>query len=274
MNTQSLMQKAAAGLLALSLLLGNAVIQPATVHAAPIAVADPEIIHVVQRGDTLYAIANRYGITVQALSSYNSLTSTTIYVGQRLLIPVANAPQAPSGPITYVVQPSDTLSGIARRYNTTVAAIKQYNGLRHDTIYVGQQLQVPVGTNIPNPAPLPPPTGTVERIQFRPGATSDTRGGNSSAIEPKRYVLWAAAGQAMTVQLKTVSAHLYLTVLTPDGTNLAASDGALQHWTGNLPVSGDYVVEVRHSGTGLADFGITVTINNGGNGNVDHSSHE
>lgn len=267
MKTQSIIQTIAASLLSLSLLVGGTMMQQRSVQAATVQVADPEIIYTVVRGDTLYAIARRYNTTVSELMRYNSLSSTLIYVGQRLLIPVANVPQGPSEPIVYVVQPGDTLSGIARRYNTTVVAIKQYNGLNRDTIYVGQRLQVPVGTNVPNPPPPPPTPGTVERIQFRPGANSDTRGGAVSASDPRRYVLWAAAGQQMSVQLKTTSVHLNFFLFTPSGENLAVNGGGMQAWSGRLPLSGDYVVEVRHSGTGLADYGITVTVTNVGNGN-------
>lgn len=44
-------------------------------------------VHIVQTGDTLYSIARRYGTTVDAIMSANGLTSTTIYVGQQLIIP-------------------------------------------------------------------------------------------------------------------------------------------------------------------------------------------
>ena len=144
---------------------------------------------------------------------------------------------------------------------STVSAIKQSNGLSGDTIYVGQRLLVPIGTNVPNPpTPPPPSSSTAERIQFRSGATSDTRGGYTSAIAPKRYVLRAAAGQQMTVALKTTSAFVHLVIVAPNSGLLVTSDRALQSWTGELPLDGDYTVEVRNNGQGNADFGITVTI--------------
>src|SRR5215213_7573711 len=80
--------------------LTGVIVAAPVVQAAPVQVADPETVYIVQRGDTLSAIARRYGVTVQALMAYNSLQSTTIYVGQRLLIPVAS----PGTPTTYVVQ--------------------------------------------------------------------------------------------------------------------------------------------------------------------------
>ncbi len=133
-----------------SLLLGgHALWSPATVSAAPLTVADPETIHVVQRGDTLYSIARQYGCTVRALMEYNSLSSTTIYVGQRILIPV-NDPTPPT--IVHEVQRGETLYSIAQRYATTVDYLKQLNGLTSNNIYVGQRLLVP-GRHAPDPQP-------------------------------------------------------------------------------------------------------------------------
>lgn len=120
------------------------IVAPVVVQAAPVQVADPETIYIVQRGDTLSAIARRYGVSVQALVTYNSLPSTTIYVGQRLLIP---GQPAPTYPTTYVVQRGDTLFRIAQRYDTTVAALMQVNNLRSETIYVGQRLTIPVASD-------------------------------------------------------------------------------------------------------------------------------
>jgi hypothetical protein len=52
----------------------------------------PDPKQVVQRGDTLFRLARRYGTTVQAIMAANKLCSTVIVVGQRLLIPVCPTP--------------------------------------------------------------------------------------------------------------------------------------------------------------------------------------
>jgi len=109
--------------------------------------------YTVQRGDTLSAIAYRHGTTVAALMQVNSLYSSIIYVGQRLAIPGAGSSGAassgaPSGSArTYTVQRGDTLSAIAYRYGTTVAALMQTNGLYSSVIYVGQRLVIPGGSS-------------------------------------------------------------------------------------------------------------------------------
>ncbi|HBY96631.1 MAG: LysM peptidoglycan-binding domain-containing protein [Ardenticatenaceae bacterium] len=105
--------------------------------------------YVVQRGDTLIGIARRFNTTVEALARANNLTSPyVIYVGQTLTIPGGTGSAATATPATgqqqiYTVQRGDTLYSIARRYNTTVEAIRQANGLSSNLIYVGQKLVIP-----------------------------------------------------------------------------------------------------------------------------------
>ncbi len=107
-------------------------------------------VHVVQRGETLYSIAVRYGTTVQAIASANGLRNPSfIYAGQRLAIPTGGVTgrSSTSGAVatssgTYIVRPGDTLWAIATRHGTTIAAIKQANGLASNVIYTGQRLVI------------------------------------------------------------------------------------------------------------------------------------
>lgn len=96
---------------------------------------------IVQRGDTLSELARQFGTTVRAIMLANSLRSTTIFVGQRLVIP--RGVVAPGGRfVVHCVQRGDTLSGLAVRYGTTVRAIMALNNLRSTTIFVGQCLLI------------------------------------------------------------------------------------------------------------------------------------
>jgi hypothetical protein len=72
--------------------------------------------------------------------------------------------------------------------------------------------------------------------------------------------LRANAGQTMRVDLTVDNANAYITVLHPTGGNMAGADGAIHTWSGVLPVTSDYVIEVLNPGTGLANFSLTVTI--------------
>ncbi|WP_243207198.1 LysM peptidoglycan-binding domain-containing protein [Mediterraneibacter hominis] len=98
------------------------------------------VTYVIQSGDTLSGIAQRFGTTYQAIASLNGLSNPNlIYAGQTIKIPENNTSSQ-----TYTVQYGDTLSGIAQRFGTTVNAIASLNGISDpDLIYTGQILQIP-----------------------------------------------------------------------------------------------------------------------------------
>ncbi len=99
--------------------------------------------HKVSRGQTLGAIARRYGVSVGNLKRWNGLNGSTIYIGQKLkLYGVAGG--APSGgqAVTHVVRGGETLGAIARRYRVSVANLREWNKVRGSKIYVGQKLQI------------------------------------------------------------------------------------------------------------------------------------
>ena len=97
-----------------------------------------------QPGENLFRIALKYGTTVQAISAANGIVNPSlIYAGQELLIPAGGAPPA-TGARYHVVQPGETLSGIALKYGTTPWAIATANGISNiGHIYAGQTLRIP-----------------------------------------------------------------------------------------------------------------------------------
>lgn len=105
-----------------------------------------ETFHIVQRGETLFSIAQRYGSTVDAFAHTNGLSDPTkIYVGQRLKVPFAGGFEIdPLSAVPYVVQTTDTLADIARRHRTSWEALARVNGLLSpDVLYAGQVVRVP-----------------------------------------------------------------------------------------------------------------------------------
>lgn len=118
--------------------------------------------HTVQRGENLYRIALRHGLTAQALAAANGLANVNhVYVGQRLVIPGAGdtspAPSPASGQ-THVVQRGETLSAIARRFGLSTWALARANGLSNPSfIYVGQVLRISGAGSPSSPAPAPAP---------------------------------------------------------------------------------------------------------------------
>jgi LysM repeat protein len=99
--------------------------------------------YTVKAGDTLSAIAAKYGTTYQELAKINGIADPNkIYPGQVLkLNGSAASPKAPS--ITYTVKAGDTLSGIAMKFGTTYQRIAQINGIKDpNKIYPGQVLKI------------------------------------------------------------------------------------------------------------------------------------
>ncbi|MEO7190821.1 MAG: LysM peptidoglycan-binding domain-containing protein [Vicinamibacterales bacterium] len=110
--------------------------------------------HTARKGETLAAIARRYRVSVAELREANDLGArASVRANQELRIPqrpasglpsaptrVASAAPRPAAPVTYRVQRGDTLFSIARRFETTVAVIKQLNRLRSNSISVGDRL--------------------------------------------------------------------------------------------------------------------------------------
>ncbi len=104
----------------------------------------------VKKGDSLWKIAKREGISLKALKRANPKVGKYLRVGQRICIPVKKKRVKKSSSkyytkyIHYRVRRGDTLSEIAKKYGTSVRAIKKANRLKSDRIYVGQVLKIPV----------------------------------------------------------------------------------------------------------------------------------
>ena len=94
--------------------------------------------YIVKKGDSLYSIAQKYNTDVDTLKRLNNLTSNTLSINQVLKIPEQNQTNQ-----VYTVVKGDNLYGIARKFNTTVAAIKQLNNLESDNLSIGQKLLIP-----------------------------------------------------------------------------------------------------------------------------------
>lgn len=114
--------------------------------------------YVVERNDTLYGIARKFGTTVDKIKEDNNLTSNTLTVGSTLLIEDNTGVTAveecfgeeyiaPNEFVIYTVQRGDSLYSIARRFNTTVSEIQKLNNLGGNiSLSIGQELKIPVSS--------------------------------------------------------------------------------------------------------------------------------
>ena len=160
------------------------------VLSTPATVRADDIIHTVQPGENLFRIGLKYGVPWQTIAAANGLTSTKIYVGQQLRIPVGSdtttqtgtdaapapptestpppAPAAPdtsATPATYTVAPGDTLGSIARRFGLTTGQLAAANNiLNPDRIYYGQALIIPGGAAAPSGGDAPVSVPMTKRI--------------------------------------------------------------------------------------------------------------
>jgi len=95
--------------------------------------------YTIKPGDTLYNIANKYGVTVDSIKQANDLSNNTLTIGKTLIIPTNSQPTSK----TYTVQKGDTLYGIASKNSTTVENIKVLNNLISNNLSIGQKLLIP-----------------------------------------------------------------------------------------------------------------------------------
>lgn len=95
-------------------------------------------IYQVQKGDTLYGIANKYGISLSELKAINNLNNDNLTIGQLI-----NVPSGLSVANTYIVSSGDTLYSIAKKFNIGLDKLKSVNNLTGNMLSIGQKLIIP-----------------------------------------------------------------------------------------------------------------------------------
>ncbi len=142
---------------------------------APSATEQAPFDYTVASGDTCGGIAITFGVSVQSVIILNNLPAScnNLVVGQKLKIPypTATPPPVPTDTLQPVdqtqaacekvivtVQENDTLSSIAANYAVPMQAIKDFNGLATDNVFVGQSLTIPLCARAATAGPTPTPT--------------------------------------------------------------------------------------------------------------------
>jgi murein DD-endopeptidase MepM/ murein hydrolase activator NlpD len=128
-------------------------------------VSAQEQLHTLQRGETIYALAKKYGVKEDEILFLNGIEDARrISVGQQIRIPgksiqVGPIPSGASSFIEHKTIRGETLFGIARRYNVTVSQIRTANNLSENYVLkIGDTIRIPTATAPPvaSSAPVPP----------------------------------------------------------------------------------------------------------------------
>lgn len=177
---------------------------------APTETPLPPFDYTVASGDTCSSIAFTFGVSVQSIIVMNNLpvACNTLYIGQVVKVPYptptvtppptatfesAQATIAACEKVIYTVQENDTLSAIAANYGVPQAAIKDYNGLASDNVYLGQPLSIPLCMRA-TPEGQPTATPTTPPPYPAPNLLLPADGGSFSLANDVISLQWASVG--------------------------------------------------------------------------------
>ncbi len=149
--------------------------EAATSTPVPTATTQPPFDYTIASGDTCTSIAVSFGISVQSIIILNNLpvACNTLSIGQAVKIPYPTPTPLPAATATlesaqatlaacekviYTVQENDTLGTISANYAVPGDAIKSYNGLSTDTVFLGMNLTIPLCERAATPGPTPTAT--------------------------------------------------------------------------------------------------------------------
>jgi LysM repeat protein len=187
--------------------------------------------YIVQSGDYLGAIAQRFGTSLQALLAANPQlqSPSRIYPGDRINIPAGSViPVTGSGSRIYTVRSGDTIGSIAQRFGIAMRLLELANPQLANPSHLtpGEQLTIPT------------------RISFATGGTSAVASGSLNAGEEAYYVLRAGARQLLEVT-SSPDPRLQLAIYGANGSNIKARTESSPSFRGYLPASQDYLLVVH-----------------------------
>ncbi|HXK52960.1 MAG TPA: M23 family metallopeptidase [bacterium] len=160
-------------------------------------------IYIVEPGDTLSSIGNKFKISTDALKYVNSLTdSSIIRTGQEIIIP-------PVSGLIHTVKSGDTLNSIARKYDVAPQAIADFNYILDTSkLALGTELVIP-GAKVPEPV-----------IPAAPSGPAAPPGNFVSAPSTGKWCVWPTGPRIITQYYSWY--HNGIDIATPSGSAMPA----------------------------------------------------
>lgn len=151
-----------------------------------------DTVHVIKKGETIYLLSKKYGVSMSTILEYNGIKDATkIVVGQKIKIPPTSSLSPKQiATQTYIVEKGDTIYGIAKKFNTTQAEIFSLNNLNTKSIIkVGQKLKVPAQVSETKPKP---------KLQPKPQVTPPEDVRQYSEKQANTKIMWPIASEKIS----------------------------------------------------------------------------
>ena len=231
----------------------------------------------VGQGETLDTVARRNSVPLSALMEVNGITNAaTIRPGQRLVIPryvSDGAPQVAAASVpapqvsenVHVVEPGESLIGIARRHGVTLSALAHANNMQpYDKVSIGTRLNIPGGQKVamrhaPAPKVAQPRTVAVENVATTPAQTARVAKPElhegvdvTKTVEPEGGIpsfRWPVKGRIIAGfgQRPNGTQNDGINLAVPEGTPVKAADDGVVAYAGNELKGYGNLVLIRHS---------------------------
>lgn len=153
-------------------------------------------IHWVEKGESLYGISKKYGVTMAQIKLLNNMADDNVQIGQELLIQEGETKgvKLPETPVvissTHEVNPGETLFSIAKKYKLTLDELKALNQMTENTVFLGQKLIVRAAET---PKTVAPPT--IQKPMITPVTPQPPSFKQDTYIVQQGDTLWKIAKQ-------------------------------------------------------------------------------
>ena len=95
-------------------------------------------VHKIKKGDSLYSIGKRYGVSYKIIKDFNRLKSNNLRINKKLVIPVLKPKTR-----NYTIRTGDTIGKISRKFNVTINTIMKINNKKSSIIVIGERIVIP-----------------------------------------------------------------------------------------------------------------------------------